>query len=220
MSMWLPGGAGTSICSGARTTWRTYCATSQTSTTRARPHRLWFVAPTALQPAPHEAGGRLLAMLRHPAGHLGLHPRPGGLAVAGAALHPGVLCCGDGTERGCGVVGVLSVVPGVAALFVGDHARDDTTGPHAAGVDVEVVEVVARVGLDTALLGLQHHLVLEEDVRDALAEAGGDHLLVQAPVAGEGPEVEAGVVGLRGHGVDHRAGDALAAVALGRAGAG
>ena len=86
------------------------------------------------------------------------------------------------------------------------------------GVDVEVVEVVAGVGLDPPLLRLQHDLVLEEDVRHAFAQPRGDHLLVEAPVAGEGPQVEAGVVGLRGHRVDHCAGDALAAIPLGRAG--
>ena len=100
-----------------------------------------------------------------------------------------------------------------------DHALHQPAGPHAAGVDVEVVEVVAGVGLDPALLRLEHHLVLEEHPGDALAQPGGDHLLVQAPVAGEGPQVEAGPVGLGGHRVDDGAGDALAAVALRGAGA-
>ena len=107
----------------------------------------------------------------------------------------------------------------VLARLRGDHARHDAPGPHAARVDVEVVEVVGRVGLDAALLRLQHHLVLEEDARHALPQPRRDHLLVEAPVAGEGPQVEAGAVGLGRHRVDHGAVDALAAVALQGAGA-
>ena len=145
-------------------------------------------------------------------------PVPARVAVARTVLDPGVLRGRHRGQRRGGQVGVLVVATGVRAGLGRDHRGDLASGPHAAGVDVEVVEVVARVGLDPPLLRLQHHLVLEEDVRDALTEPRGDHLLVQAPVTGEGPEVEAGVVGLGGHRVDHGAGDALAAVALGRPG--
>src|SRR3954470_14464960 len=208
MSMWLPGGAGASSCSGASTTCRTCWATSQTSTTLALPHLLWLVAATS-EPATHEARRGLLAVPRYPAGHLGALARLDLVAV------PRVLRGGHRAERGRGV-GRPAVV---AARLRGDHAGHDAAGPHAARVDVEVVEVVSGVGLDPALLRLQHHLVLEEDARHAFPEPGGDHLLVEAPVAGEGPQVEAGAVGLGRHRVDHGAGDALAAVAVQGAGA-
>ena len=138
--------------------------------------------------------------------------RPWPVSESPSPLGPRVLRGGHRAEPGRRVG--CRVAPVSVARLGGDHARHDAPGPHAARVDVEVVEVVARVGLDAALLRLQHHLVLEEDARHALAQPRGDHLLVQAPVAGEGPQVEAGVVGLGRHRVDHRAGDALAAVAL------
>src|SRR5690349_3125945 len=142
MSMWLPGGAGASSCSGASTTCRTCWATSQTSTTRALPHRLWLVAPTS-ESATHEARGGLLAVARHVARHLGA------LAGLGVVVGAGVLGGGHRAEPGRGV-GRRAVV---AARLRGDHARHEAAGPHAARVDVEVVEVVGRVGLDPALLG-------------------------------------------------------------------
>src|SRR3954464_4099559 len=104
--------------------------------------------------------------------------------------------------------------------LTGHHRGDDPTGPHAARVDVEVVEVVAGIGVDAALLGLEHHLVLEEDARHALPHPVRDGLLVYAPVARERPEVVAGAVGPGGHGVDDHAVDALAAVTLRRTGTG
>src|SRR5688500_3213393 len=70
MSMWLPGGAGASSRSGSSTTCRTCWATSQTSSTRALPHRLWLVAPISRvrsEPAAHEADRRLLAVPGDPA---------------------------------------------------------------------------------------------------------------------------------------------------------
>src|SRR6185312_15576129 len=187
MSMWLPGGAGASIRSGARTTWRTCCATSQTSTTRARPHRLWLVAPIASEPARHEARRGLVTVLRDAPGHLGLHARSRGQAV----LDPRVLRGRDGAHRGGRGAGVLVVATDVRPRLGRDHGGHLPPGPHAARVDVEVVEVVAGVGLDAPLLRLQHDLVLEEDAGYALAQPRGDDLLVQAPVAGEGPQVEA-----------------------------
>src|SRR5690348_163976 len=152
MSMWLPGGAGASSRSGASTTCRTCWATSQTSTTLALPHRLWLVAATS-ESAAHEARGGLRAVPRHPAGHLGA------LARLGLFGRPRVLGGGHRAEPGRRVARRAVVVPRLR----GDHARHDAAGPHAARVDVEVVEVVGRVGLDAALLRLQHHLVLEED---------------------------------------------------------
>src|SRR5690348_16878079 len=151
MSMWLPGGAGASSRSGASTTCRTCWATSQTSTTLAFPQRLWLVAATS-EPAAHEARGGLRAVPGHPAGHLGA------LARLGLVGRPRVLGGGHRAQPGRGV-GRRAVV---AARLRGDHAGHDAPGPHAARVDVEVVEVVARVGLDPALLGLQHHLRSEE----------------------------------------------------------
>src|SRR4051795_3322070 len=126
MSMWLPGGAGASIRSGARTTCRTYCATPHTSPTRAPPPPLWPPAPVddacpapplvargphRLQPARHEPGGRLVAVLRHPVRDLGLHPRPRGVAVSRAVVDAGVLRGGHRGQRRGGVVGVLVVAP-------------------------------------------------------------------------------------------------------------
>src|SRR5918997_4125234 len=81
MSMWLPGGAGASSRSGSSTTCRTCWATSQTSSTRALPHRLWVVAPIvgpASEAAAHEAGGRLSAVAGNGLGRLG--------ALAGATV--------------------------------------------------------------------------------------------------------------------------------------
>jgi hypothetical protein len=78
---------------------------------------------------------------------------------------------------------------------------------------------VIRVGVDGALLGAQHLLVLAEHAVHRLPQLGGDGLAVQAVVAHERPEVVRGAVGLGGDRVHHVAVDALAAVALGRAGA-
>ena len=111
--------------------------------------------------------------------------------------------------------------PGVRGPPLGlQHPVEDAAYPHAAGVDVQAVELVVRVGVDGPLLGDQHLLVLAEDAVHAVAQLGGDGLAVEAVVAHEGPEVVAGPVGLGRDRVHHVAVDALAAVALGGAGAG
>src|SRR3712207_6828099 len=190
MSMWLPGGAGASSRSGSSTTCRTCWATSQTSSTRALPHRLWVVAPIvgpASEAAAHEARGRLFAVAGDGLGRLG--------ALTGATvgvLLLGVGRAGQGAHLPRGVARRLPGLLDVGAQLPVDQPLHDAPGPHAAGIDVEVVEVVARVGLDTTLLGLEHHLVLEEHVGDALTQPGSDHLLVQAPVARRSEERRVG----------------------------
>src|SRR6478609_11586178 len=59
-----------------------------------------------------------------------------------------------------------------------------------------------------------------EDTGNALADFGGQLLLGCSVIADKGPEIVTGGVGLRRHGVEHKAVDALRAVALRRTGAG
>ena len=59
------------------------------------------------------------------------------------------------------------------------------------------------------LLRLEDALVLAEDRGDALAQLVRPALLGDLVVAGEGPEIVAGLVGLGRHGVEHEAVDAL-----------
>ena len=73
-----------------------------------------------------------------------------------------------------------------------EHPLDQPTDPHAAGVDIQAVELVVRVGVDGLLLGLQHCFILTEHAMDAVAKLRGDELAVQPIVAHEGPEVMAG----------------------------
>src|SRR4051812_32465550 len=95
-----------------------------------------------------------------------------------------------------------------------DHAVDHPPTPHGPGVDVEIVEHAVRIFVHRLLLSLENDLVLAEDAGDPFADFRGDLLLGDAVVAHKGPEVVTGGLGLRGHGVEHVAVDALGAVAL------
>src|SRR5690554_2230525 len=101
-----------------------------------------------------------------------------------------------------------------------EHPFDDAARPHAARVDVEVVELVVGVGVDGGLLGFEHDFVFAEDAVHALAQLGGDELAVEAVVAHARPEVVAHSVRLGRDGVHEVTVDALAAVTLGRTRAG
>src|SRR5215213_5419321 len=147
MSMWLPGGAGASSISGSSTTCRTCWATSQTSSTRALRQRLCVVAPMTAPPASeasaHEAGGGLLAVTGDRSGGLGPEPRAAVRAAVGVG---GVGRLGHGAHGHRRVGGPLGGLLDVRPELDIDHALHHTAGPHAAGVDVEVVEVVAGIG--------------------------------------------------------------------------
>src|SRR5690606_2628489 len=73
--------------------------------------------------------------------------------------------------------------------FGGEHAVKNAANPHPAGIDVQVVELVVRVGINGFLLGLEHRLVFAEDPMHPITQLGGDQLAVQAVVAHERPEV-------------------------------
>src|SRR5690606_11098291 len=76
-----------------------------------------------------------------------------------------------------------------------EHPFDDAARPHAARVDVEVVELVVGVGVYGGLLGFEHDFVFAEDAVHALAQLRRDELAVEAVVAHERPEVVARAVG-------------------------
>ncbi|MNL83768.1 hypothetical protein D3C87_2115030 [compost metagenome] len=76
---------------------------------------------------------------------------------------------------------------------------------------------MVRIAVDGDLLGFQDPLILAEDARHPLAQFMSTTLLRGLVVAGKGPEIVAGLVGLGRDGVEHETVDALAAVALGGA---
>src|SRR5437868_3663197 len=101
-----------------------------------------------------------------------------------------------------------------------DHAVDHAPRPHRTGVDVEVIEGAIRIFVHRALLRFEDDFILVEDAGNALADVGGQLLFGGPVVTDEGPEIVTGGLGLRRHGVEHKAVDALRAVALRRPGAG
>src|SRR4051812_27162726 len=75
-----------------------------------------------------------------------------------------VACCQTSTF-------VAAMVPPMPSLDAGpdggshpafghQHPLDQPAHPHAAGVDIQVVELVIRIGVDGLLLRLEHLLVL------------------------------------------------------------
>src|SRR6266702_7966034 len=105
-------------------------------------------------------------------------------------------------------------------VFLRHHLVDQLARPHRAGVDVEIVEDAIGILVHRALLRFEDQLVLVEDAGDTVADLGGDALLAELVVAHEGPEIVAGLLGLGRDGVEHKAVDALRAIAFRRAGAG
>ena len=102
------------------------------------------------------------------------------------------------------------------------HAVDHAPRPQRAGVDVEIVEGLARIAVDGALLRLQDDVVLVVDA-PALVDMGalqipGQLIVVGAESAHEIPEIMAARLGLGRDGGEEGAVDALRTVALRRPG--
>src|SRR4029450_2930131 len=115
---------------------------------------------------------------------------------------------------------LLRCLHGLRSGFARDHAVDHASRPHRTGVDVEVVEGALRIFVHHALLRFEDDFILVEDAGNPLADFSGQLLFGGSVTADEGPEIVTGGVGLRRHGVEHNAVDALRAVAFRRAGAG
>ena len=80
--------------------------------------------------------------------------------------------------------------------FCREGAFEDAPHPHAAGIDVEAVELVVRIRVDRLLLSDEHRFVFAEDAVHTVAQLRGDELAVESVVALKRPEVVRRAVGL------------------------
>src|SRR6476661_5620769 len=76
-------------------------------------------------------------------------------------------------------------------LFYRNHLVDQTTHPHRPGIDIEVVEHVARVLFYRFLLRLEDQLILVEDAVNSFAQLSREGLIGGTIVAHERPVIMA-----------------------------